>query len=197
MCRRESREHTQILHIERCQLLLMIEDVNIPLGLSPGVFRWAWHGRTPGKGQHSSEPQWGHIRSNTEGSKAICRPPVRPRSGASRRTDPGEVEEMEDEERWQGDEKRGGCGRRAWKRRAGDGCASEDRRDWREQEVAALHWRHIASQFTSLFQHSLSNNLHISSVGKLCLIYGEAKSKPVFATSISPQILWVECVSIF
>lgn len=53
---------------------LMIEDVNIFLGLSPGVFRWAWHGWAPGKGQHSSEPQSSHIRRNTEGSKARMYP---------------------------------------------------------------------------------------------------------------------------
>lgn len=44
--------------------------------------------------------------------KLGCSPPVRPRSGASRRTDPGEVEEMEDEDDREM-RKNGGCGRRA------------------------------------------------------------------------------------
>lgn len=38
--------------------------------------------------------------------KQRCSPPVRPHSGAPRRTDPGEVEEMEYEEGLQGDGKK-------------------------------------------------------------------------------------------
>lgn len=61
--------------------------------------------------------------------KQRCSPPVRPHSGAPRRTDPGEVEEMEYEEGLQGDgKKKGGCvGEELERKGGGDGCPRKDR----------------------------------------------------------------------
>ena len=117
--------HQSHTHIGRCQLLLMIEDVNI---FSRASLQGSSDERDMGgpAGKVSAAQRTGGATSDItpRDQKLGCSPPVRPHSGASRRSDPGEVEEMEDEEETTGrrEKREGVVGEVEKGRESGGGC---------------------------------------------------------------------------
>ncbi len=59
-----------------------------------------------GKVSTAQSHDWATSDATLRDQKRECIPPVRPHSGATRWTDPGEVKEMKDEEKCQGEEKK-------------------------------------------------------------------------------------------